>query len=107
MIAHADSAYICNFPSGFFGAPFLFLVATGPSANAAERHLLDSGWRRSCAASGPQLHGSLRRTGQRHTPPHYSLDLVHGPGVGPGLWPRLLPPTCLRRVCSVGMGLFC
>ena len=26
MMAHAGSAYICNFTSGFFGAPFLFLV---------------------------------------------------------------------------------
>jgi len=32
---------------------------------------------------------------------------VHGPSVWPGLWPQLLPPTCSRRVCSVGMGPFC
>jgi hypothetical protein len=77
------------------------------SANAAEQHSLDSGWRRSCTASGPQPHSSLGSTGQRPTPPHYSHDLVHGPGVGPGLSPQLLPPTCSRRVCSVGMGSFC
>jgi hypothetical protein len=40
------------------------------SANAAEQRSLDSGWRRSCAAAGPQLHGSLGSTGQRPMPPH-------------------------------------
>jgi len=30
-----------------------------------------------------------------------------GPVWGRGLWPQLLPPTCSRRVCSVGMGPFC
>ena len=64
------------------------------------------GWRRSCTASGPQLHGSLGSTGQRPTPPHYSLDPVHGPGVGLGLWPQFPPPTCSRRACSVGTGFF-
>jgi hypothetical protein len=76
------------------------------SANATEHRSLDSGWRRSCTASGPQLHCSLGSTGQSSTPPHYSLDPVHGPGVGPGLWPQFLPPTCSRRECSVGTGFF-
>jgi len=76
------------------------------SANAAEQRSLDSGWRRSCTASGPPLHGSLGSTGQRPTPPHYSLDPVHGPGVGLGLWPQFLLPTCSRRACSVGPGFF-
>jgi hypothetical protein len=35
------------------------------------------------------------------------LDLAHGPGVGSGLWPQLQPPTCSRRVRSVGLGPFC
>ena len=63
--------------------------------------------RRSCtASSGPQLHGSLGSTGQRPTLPHYSLDPVHGPGVGLRLRPQLLPPACPRRACSVGLGFF-
>ena len=70
------------------------------------REALDSGWRRSCTASGPQLHGLLGSTGQRPTPPHYSLDPVHGPGVGLGLWPQFPLPTCSRRACSVGAGFF-
>jgi hypothetical protein len=52
---------------------------------------LDSGWTLSCTASGPQLHGSLRSTGLRPMPPHYSRDLEHGPGAGSGLLPRLPP----------------
>jgi hypothetical protein len=39
-----------------------------------------------CTASGHQLHSSLGSTGQRLTPPPYSLDLMHGPVVWPGLW---------------------
>jgi len=66
----------------------------------------DFRWRRSCTASGPQLHGSLGSTGRRPTLPHYSLDPVHGPDAGLRLRPQLLPPACPRRACSVGLGLF-
>jgi hypothetical protein len=49
----------------------------------------DSGWKLSCTASGPQLHGPQRSTGLRPIPPHYSRDLALGPGAGSGLLPRL------------------
>jgi hypothetical protein len=67
----------------------------------------DSGWRLSCTASGPQLHGSLGSTGLRPMPPHCSRDLGHGPGVGLGLSPRLPPPTCSRPVSGVSLGPLC
>ena len=73
--------------------------------SAAAQRFLDSGWKPSCTASGPQLHGSLGSTGLRPMPPHYSRDLEHGPGAGSGLLPRLPPPTCSRAVSGVGLGL--
>jgi hypothetical protein len=73
--------------------------------------LLEVRWPITCTrlfdtASGPQLHGSLGSTGLRHMPPHYSLDLEHGPGAGSGLLPRLPTPACSRPVTGVGLGLF-
>ena len=75
------------------------------SASSAALLSLDSGWRPSCTASGPQLHGSLGSTGLRPMPPHYSRDFGHGPGAGSGLLPRLPPPTCSRPVSGVSLGL--
>jgi hypothetical protein len=50
---------------------------------------------------------SLLPPGLSYMPPHYSRDLVHGPGAGSGLLPRLPPPTCSRPVSGVGLGPFC
>ena len=50
---------------------------------------------------------SLLPPGLSYMPPHYSRDLVHGPGAGSGLLPRLPPPTCSRPVSGVGVGPFC
>jgi hypothetical protein len=64
-------------------------------------------WKLRCTASGPQPYGVQGSTGLRPMPPHCSWDVEHGPGAGPGLLPRLPPPTCSRPVSGVGLGLFC
>jgi hypothetical protein len=76
-------------------------------AIAAAQRSLDSGWRLSRTASGPQLHGLLGSTVLRPMPPHYSRDLGHGPGAGSGHLPRLPSPTCSRLASGVGLGRFC
>ena len=87
-------------------APAAGEMVESNSASAAAQRSLGSGWTLSCTASGPQLHGSLGSTGLRPMPPYYSRDLEHGPGVGLGLLPWLLPPTCSRPVSGLGLGLF-
>jgi hypothetical protein len=54
---------------------------------------LGFGWKLSCKASGPQLHGLLGSTGLRPMPLHCSRDLGHGPGAGSVFLHRLPPPT--------------
>jgi len=80
-------------------------ASTRSSASTASQSS-DTPWAPTTTANdgGAAVQPSLGSTGQRH--PHYSLEPVHGPGVGLGLWPQFLPPTCPRRACSVGLGFF-
>ena len=70
------------------------------------QQMLVPGWRLSCTASGPQLHGSLGSTGLRPMTLQYSQDLEHGPGAGSRLLPWLPLLICSLPVSGVGLGLF-